>query len=188
MSSSSSRTEDHPAVSDRVVVARVRRPHGLRGEVAVEVLTDVAERLAAGALVELEAAGGERRTVRIEAVRQAGTGLLVRLSGCADREDAEALRGATLQVAAGSVPPAPEGSFYYFELVDCVCEDRQRGELGRVVEVLEDGGGLLLRVAGEEHELLVPFVDAYLKRVDVAAGRIEVELPEGLVDVCASPS
>ena len=65
---------------------------------------------------------------------------------------------------------------------------RRAGELGEVVEVLEGGGGDLLRVVGAGRELLLPFVDAYLAEVDVAGRRISWDLPEGLIEACGSAS
>ena len=86
------------------------------------------------------------------------------------------------------MPDAPDGEYYYFELIGCTCEDRHEGELGRVDAIVEDGGGLLLQVVADDRTLLVPFVREYLVSVDVEAQRIELELPEGLVDLCASTS
>jgi 16S rRNA processing protein RimM len=61
-------------------------------------------------------------------------------------------------------------------------------ELGEVLEVVEDGGGHLLRLRRDSGELLVPFVEAFLHHLDIAAGRIELSLPPGLIDICTSAS
>ncbi len=186
MSSNSSKTSLRlPA---RVLVARVRRPHGLRGEVSIEVLSDVPSRLTPGAEVEVVGADGSRRVACIASARPHRAGQLVRLEGVDDRGAAASLRGAVFEVPRERVPPAPSGSFYYFELEDCLCFDGQAGDLGRVAEVIEDGGGILLRVVQGERELLIPFVEAYLRSVDIAGGRIDLDLPAGLIEVCASRS
>ncbi len=171
-----------------MTVARVRRPHGLAGEVVVELESDVPERLAPGSELELVGASGDRRPVTVAASRPHGGGVLVRLAGCAGRDEAEALRGARFEVPRERVPPAPAGSYYYFELEGCSCRDLGSGELGRVTALIEDGGGLLLEVDDGERRLLVPFVGAYLRRVDVAGRRIDLELPAGLVETCTSRS
>jgi 16S rRNA processing protein RimM len=103
-----------------------------------------------------------------------------------DRTSVEGLRGLELTVERADVPEAPAGSFYHFELLDCACHDRAVGELGTVRAIHEDGGGLLLEIERGDRRVLVPFVDAFLVRVDVAARRIDLDLPPGLVDVCAS--
>ncbi len=165
----------------------MRRAHGVRGEVLVEPFSDVPGRLAAGAWLRL-VKGDERRSVRIEASRPHAGGVILLLAGTTDRDAAAALRGAVLAVEPGASPPAPAGSYYHHELLGCVCLDAARGELGVVTEVVADGGGLILRVEGPERTVLVPFAAAYLRSVDAVAKRIEVTLPEGLLEACASPS
>ena len=184
--------------AERVAVGRIAAAHGLRGEVAVDVLSDVPDRFTAGASLLLTCPGASPRPVVITACRPVTSRhkdrLLLSLQGIDDRTAAEALRGALLEVAASAVPPAPEGSWYHFDLVGCRCTDRRAGELGEVAEVVEGGGGDLLRVvapAGDgkpARELLLPFVDAYLAEVDVAGRRILWDLPEGLIEACGSAS
>ncbi len=173
---------------ETVTVGRVRRAHGVRGALLVEVLSDVPDRLAAGRSVVLVALDGERRPVRILAARPHGSGLLLELEGLADRDEAAALGGARLEVAESEVPAAPEGAYWLWQLVGCRCRDRRRGDLGRVGEVVEDGGGLLLEIEGPRGRLLVPFVAAYVVAIDVERSRIETDLPEGLIESCASTS
>ena len=168
---------------ESVVVGRVIRPHGLAGEVVVEVESDVEERFAPGSTLIIGARG---RSIEVIGARPFGDRLLVRFAGLDDRGAVEGLRGLELSVPRQDVPAAPAGSFYRFELLDCECRDAREGELGRVVGIHEDGGGLLLEVAGPERRVLVPFVDAFVVRVDVAARRIELDLPPGLVDICGS--
>ena len=171
------------ALPDSVLVGRVVRPHGLSGEVVVVPATDVEGRFAPGSTLQLGARG---RAVEVLEARPFGDRMLVRFTGVEDRTAAEALRGAELTVSRSEVPEAPAGSFYHFELIDCSCHDAREGDLGRVVAIQEDGGGYLLEVEGDAGRLLVPFVEVFVVRVDVAGRRIELDLPPGLVDLCAS--
>ncbi len=186
MSSKSSTTDSRGPRT--VLVGLIHKPHGLTGEVAVESLTDVADRFAAGSELDLVAPGVPRRAVRVRSSRRHGRGLLVRFEGFGDRDGAEELRGARLEVAREAVPPAPDGEYYHFELLGCRCVDGSGHELGVVREVVEDGGGEILSVEDEAGELLVPFVAAFLKRVDTVAGVIELDLPDGLIETCRSRS
>jgi 16S rRNA processing protein RimM len=188
MASRSSTNSRRRPLPETVAVGEVRRPHGVRGEVAVEVLSDVPGRLAPGNEVLAVSADGRRRTLRVAGRRPHRGGVLVTFEGVADRDGAEALRGATLEVARSTVPAAPAGTYYHFELLGCRCADREAGELGEVVDLVEDGGGLILVVRGERGEVPVPFVRRFIRSIDVAAGVIELELPEGLVETCASRS
>ena len=188
MSWKSSKPESPRELPPTVVVAEVRRPHGLRGEVVLTLLSDTPHRFEEGSELQLVYPNGEREKLVIESSRRHKDTVVVGFVGADNRDDAENLRGARLEVSRDSVPPSPEGSYYYFELLGCVCRDWQAGDLGRVVEILEDGGGLILVVDDGQRQLMVPFVRAYLKRVDATAGTIEVDLPEGLVETCASRS
>ncbi|MDH3525576.1 MAG: ribosome maturation factor RimM [Acidobacteriota bacterium] len=186
MSSKSSTSESRRGAP--VLVGLIHKPHGLAGEVAVEPLSDVAGRFDAGSELELAVAGVPRRGVRIRSSRSHGRGLLVAFEGVEDRAGAEELRGGRLEVAREAVPPAAAGEYYHFELLGCRCVDARGTELGVVDDVVEDGGGEILCVRDESGELLVPFVAAFLTRVDVAGGVIELDLPAGLIETCRSRS
>lgn len=185
---SRSPNEVSPPLPDRVLVGRIRRPHGVRGELLVDVVSDVPGRLSPGRELWLESRDGTRGTVTVIANRPHPRGALLLFEGVDDRDAAERLRGAVLETGRSSVTPAPAGSYYYFELAGCLCSDADHGELGRVCEVIEDGGGLLLEVRAGERRLLVPFVKEYIVAVDVAERRIELQLPSGLLETCTSAS
>lgn len=189
-SSSSSTTDGGATLPERIEVGRIGRPHGIRGELTIESTTDVPGRFEPGARLWAVLPGGERRAVVISELRESGPGWYVaRLAGVADRSAAERLRGARFEVERSEVPPAPEGSWWQFELVGCRAFDELRGELGTVVELVDLGGGPLLMVAMDDgRELALPFVERFLIRVDPAARRIDWRLPEGLIDACASRS
>ena len=109
-----------------------------------------------------------------------------------DRDGAEELRGAVLEVPEDQVPAAEDGTYYYFQLVGCRVVDRRLGELGEVTSVVEDGGGVLLEVATAPGSgggsVLVPFANALLPEIDVGEGLIVSDLPEGLLEACGSTS
>lgn len=176
-----------PDLPATVEVGRVLRPHGVRGELRIAVESDVPDRFAKGRRLEA-VVGTQRRTLIVAGFRGAGDGALLRVEGVTDRDEAAALRGAVLEVRREDVPPAPEGVWYTFELVGCRCRDAVAGDLGRVVEVIEDGGGWILEIASERGRLLVPLVDEFLARVDVDTGEIDLRLPDGLIETCASES
>jgi len=196
MSSKSSKTEGTAVPRERedlpetVAVGRVLRPHGVRGEVVVEVLTDVPDRFQKGSRV-LGVRDGAPAMQRVPLIVATGrvhkTGAVVRFEGYDDRDRAGELRGLDLEIPRAEVPKARRGTYYHFELLGCLCRDHGQ-ELGRVVEVVEDGGGVMLIVEGEGRRVPVPFVKEFVLRVDVAAGEIDLALPEGLLETCASTS
>lgn len=152
----------------------------------MSVLSDVDDRFAVGSDVEIVLPNGQRRSARIATVRGRKGEAIIRFAGLDTRDQVEELRAAVLEIDRSRVPNAPPGAFYFFELVGCECVDHQAGELGRVVRVLDDGGGLLLEIEGGRKSLLVPFVEAYLQDVDLVKRRIELDLPEGLIETCTS--
>jgi len=171
-----------------VVVGRIRKPHGVRGEVSVEVLSDVEGRLAVGQRLVVRPRGGDVKSVEVISARSHGDLRILRFDASASRDDVEPLRGAMLEADRATVPEAPDGTFYYYELAGCAVVDATAGDLGQVIDVVEDGGGWLLEIEGRAGRLLVPFVDAYLAAVNIEHRRIEVDLPEGLIKLCTSTS
>jgi 16S rRNA processing protein RimM len=198
MSSKSSKTEDPEVPRPRredlpetVAVGRVLRPHGIRGEVTVEVLSDVPARFQKGSRVQGVREGAPPVTLTVAAGRVHKTGAVVRFEGYEDRDQAEALRGLDLEVPLAEVPKAPPGTYYQYELLGCLCHNvcgEREEELGTVVVVGGDGGGVMRIVEGEGRRVPVPFVKAFLRRVDVATGRIDLALPEGFLEACESRS
>lgn len=173
---------------ETVLVGYLGRPHGVRGELKVEIHSDNPERFAPGSELLLRAPRRPPRAVTVASFRPVRGGGLIAFEGCDTREEAAELRGARLEVERSRIPAAPPGCYYHYELVGCRCFEAEAGELGEVVDLVEDGGGLLLRIRGGGRDLLVPFVAAFLERVDPAAGRIDLRLPPGLVETCASAS
>jgi len=167
------------------VVGRVAKPHGLHGELAVEVRTDSPEeRFAEGTLLRAELRDGTIRTLTVVAARPHAGRLLVRFDGVEGRNDAEALRGTVLSADARDLPPIDDpDEFYDHELEGLAAQLADGTALGTVREIVHGPGGDLLVVARESGgELLVPFVREIVPEVDVRAGRLVVDPPPGLLD------
>jgi 16S rRNA processing protein RimM len=171
-----------------LVVGRVGKPQGIRGEVTVEVRTDdPAARFADGAVLLTEPV--ERGPLTVASTRDQNARLVVLFEGVADRNGAEALRGTLLQVDGATLPPPDDpDEFHDFQLVGLVAELTSGAVVGRVREVLHLPHGDVLVVQrtdeaapGSAAEALVPFVKAMVPVVDVAGGRVVLDPPEGLL-------
>jgi 16S rRNA processing protein RimM len=167
-----------------LVVGRVGRAHGVGGEVTVELRTDDPDaRFAPGAALRTDPA--DRGPLTVQAARGRLGGLVVAFAGVADRAAAEALRGTLLVVDAGSLPELTDpDEFYDHQLLGLAAVLPDGTALGAVGEVLHPPGGALLSIrdsAGTER--LVPFVRAFVPTVDLAAGRLVVDPPAGLLEL-----
>ncbi|RZS34666.1 16S rRNA processing protein RimM [Herbihabitans rhizosphaerae] len=168
-----------------VVVGRVAKAHGIHGELAVEVRTDSPERrFAEGAVVHARLHDGETRPLTIEGVRpHRDQRLLVRFTEVPTRDDAEPLRGVLLYADTADLPPIENpDEFYDHQLtgLDVVLADGTA--LGTVRDVTHGPGGELLIVQRSEGaDVLVPFVREIVPEVDLGAGRVVIDPPEGLI-------
>lgn len=171
------------AVSERLrlVVGRIGRPHGLRGEVGVVVRTDSPDqRFAVGAIFELSAG----RRVTVAGTRWHRDMLLLRLEEVSDRTQAEELRGQLLTVAADELPDSADpDEFHDHQLVGLRAELTDGQPAGTVRDVVHGPGGelLVLARAGQD-DALVPFVRDIVPTVDLDGGRLVLTPPEGLLD------
>lgn len=165
----------------RVRVAKIGAAHGLRGE--VRLFVDADDPLAIRKLGALEDAAGKRQ-FKIAALREAKDHLLVRFEGVSDRTEAERLTNLELYVPRERLPEQKdENTFYQADLVGLRAETVAGKVLGEVVAVPNYGAGDLLEVKpAQGATFLVPFSDPFVPSVDVAAGRVVVELPEGFFD------
>lgn len=177
-----------------VTVARVLRPHGRRGEVAAEILTDFPERLTK--LKQVRLCDGKRDAARdVDAnAEPAGRRVGVRscwlshsrggqaifhFEGSDSISDAEKLVGLEVRIPLAERAPLPGGSYYVTDLIGC--EVREEGAAVGVVRDVEFTGGTpLLAVDSANGEVLIPLADEICVNVDLAARRIDVILPEGL--------
>ena len=107
---------------------------------------------------------------------------VLKLKGLESISEAETWIGAQVSIEKDDLPEPEEGSYFDFQLKGCaVYEDNRL--IGHVTEVVDHGTTILLRVDSDGQEILVPFVLKFLKKIDVREQRIDVELPEGLLDV-----
>ena len=159
-----------------LTLARVSAPHGVHGEMRIRVDTDILENLDPGRRVYLDGRGESRE---IESIHLDGKPR-IKLRGINTREDAQALRGAELEIPIHEAVPLPEGRFYAAELLGVHVVDTRGDNRGTIRAVLVPGSNDVYVVAAPTGEILIPALSQVVKTIDVIGGLMTVDLPEGL--------
>ncbi len=163
-----------------LAVGRVLRPHGIRGELRVEILTDYPERVSQLPCLYV---GEGRRPYPVAGVRFHKGAMLLSLEGCDDRNAAEALRGEYLYVALEDAVPLEEGEYYLHQLegMEVFTEDGEA--LGTIVEVLSiPGANDVYVVHGLRGEVLIPAIREVVKTLDIESSRMVIRPLPGLLE------
>jgi 16S rRNA processing protein RimM len=169
-----------------LVVGRVVKAHGVAGELVVEVRTDDPDsRFAPGSVLLGKPRQGPQREYTVESIRDHGGRLLVRLAGIDDRDVADAMRGVVFVIDSDELPPIDDpDEFYDHQLEGLAVRTVDGRDVGTVAEVLHTAAGELLAVGRDGGgEVLVPFVSAIVTSVSLADRLIEIDPPEGLLEL-----
>jgi 16S rRNA processing protein RimM len=168
-----------------ILVGRIVRVHGLRGDVVIQPETDfLEERFAPGAELLRRKADKTLETLRVESVHVHKGRPIVGFEGIDSIEAAEQLGRVDLWIRAADRAALPAGEFYHADLIGCRVETTAGREVGTVSRVEGPRGMSLLVVKGEgAREVLVPLAEAICPVIDTAARRIVIDPPEGLLDL-----
>ena len=176
-------------------LARIRRPQGRKGEVFADILTDFPEKFAERLRLWLLPEGTPAKAGRAAAPRAVELvnhwlhkgGVVLHFSGVGSINDAEALAGLIVAIPQAERAALGEDETYIGDLIGCALVDVAGAEpelVGEIKDVDRTAGPVaLLVVRGAGGEILVPFAKSYLRKIDLNAKRVEMELPEGLIDL-----
>ncbi len=169
-------------MADRVCVGAVAGAFGVRGEVKLKSFCARPESM--GDYGTLASEDGSR-SFEVEITRAVKNGFAAKLTGVRTREEADALRGTRLYAPREALPTLPDDEFYHADLIGLPVLDGGGVTLGKVRAVIETGAHdiLELHAAGGEGAILLPFTKESVPTVDLAAGRIVADPPEGLLPV-----
>jgi 16S rRNA processing protein RimM len=162
-----------------LVIGFLRRAHGVRGEIILDLHTDFPERLRSGRRLFV---GDERKPMTLEGARPHAKGMLVKFKGIETPEDAGQLRNQWVYVRATDVPSLPEGKLYQHELFGFEVVDESGNPLGKLVEIIETGANDVYVVRNEAgKEILLPAIPSVILEIDADRRLIRVHLLEGLI-------
>lgn len=162
-----------------LVIGRITKPHGVRGEVRVAPITDLPERFTWLDSVYV----GESAPVKmpVEGARVHNSKVLLKLEGYDDRNAADTLRGALLQVPEDEGLPLEEGEYYLYQLEGLDVFSDSDEHLGSIVDILETKANNVFVVHGDRGEILLPDIEEVITTIDFDAGRMVVNLLPGLL-------
>lgn len=166
-------------------IGRIVRPHGVRGELVVDVRTDSPEeRFAEGASLRASLTDGATRMLTVLGIRPHSGRLLVTFEDVRDRDVADELRGAVLTIDTSTLAPTDDPEEFYDHQLEGLAVVTLDGEsIGTVTEMLHGPGGELLAVhRPDADELLVPFVREIVPEIDLTGGRLVLDPPDGLLE------
>lgn len=165
-----------------LIVGRVGKPHGVHGDVLVDIMTDFPERLSDGVEFGLGDDGGPAETHRVFRIRYHKRRWLLSVAGLRERSAVEAWRGRYIYLPEQSLDELPDGYYYEHHLVGLAVVSTLGVPLGTVTGVDPEGVQSLLVVRRDRREYLVPYVPEIVREVDLEGGRIVVDPPSGLLD------
>jgi 16S rRNA processing protein RimM len=165
--------------SAQICVARIGAPHGVRGQVRLWTFTeDPYAVLDFGPLATKDG----KRTIEVDNVREAKGHLVATLKGVTDRDAAARLNGVELFVARDALPDTEDGEYYHADLIGLAAVNAVGEAIGRVVAMQDFGAGDIIEIAPPSGPtLLLPFTDAVVPTVDIAAGKVIIEMPGEIV-------
>ena len=163
-------------MSSQLCVARIGAAHGVRG--AVKLWTFTEDPLAVKHYGPLTTKDGARQ-FEVTHVREAKDHLVATLKGIATREDAERLNGLELYIARDKLPETDEDEYYHADLIGLAAVNAAGEPLGRVTAIHNFGAGDIIEIApAKGATMLLPFTNAVVPTVDLAGGRVVIELPQ----------
>jgi 16S rRNA processing protein RimM len=163
-----------------VVVGKFRKPHGVRGEIRMTVLTDYPELLGPGETIYV---GQSHQPYTIRELRWHGGDLLIALKELPDRTAVEIFRNVEVSLNTADIPELPNGEFYIHQLVGMDVVTEEGDALGRLKEILLTGANdVYLIESPQGKEILLPAIEEVVRDIDLEKGLIQVHILDGLLD------
>ena len=158
-----------------LVVGKLRRPHGFKGEILMDVVTDFPERLSKNKKVFI---GNSYEIRRIENTRTINNGILILFEGIKDEKEAGKFRNQLVYVASNEIPKLPDGRYYFHQLIGLEVIDENNNHIGLLDEILETGANDVYIVKNQNgEEILLPAIDSVILDINLLQNRMLVRLP-----------
>ncbi len=167
-------------LDDWIEAGAIVRPHGLKGEVVVDLARDLLEVVTESLELRVTGRKGGERTLTVERARDHKARKIVQFEGVSTVEDAEALRGWSVWLTREQIGPLEEDRWFVADIVGIDVYTDGDEYLGKLIEVMHMPGNDVYVVRKDEKEILLPVIDDVVRSVDIDSGRMVVHLMEGL--------
>lgn len=174
-------TRDGSAAGDFILLGKITKPHGIRGEVKIHPYSGQPENFLDYRKIYLSGPDQERAPYTIERARAQGKTVVLKLSGCEDRSAAEVLADHEVWLERDDLPELQEDEYYWADLENREVRTEDGLELGRVTGILDTGAHDILSVTGRGHEYLIPIREEFVVRID--DHEVVLRLPPGLLEI-----
>lgn len=169
--------------SSWVAVGRIRKPFGLKGEVAVEALGETVEHLQPGQELFLRQHNGERLRLVVAGLKILTRKIVLSFEGIENVDDVEKWRGCPLEMSPAELPELEPDQFYFYQLLGLDVTDASGRPVGIVKDVMEGPAQPLLVIKSAGKEILIPFVGDFIQQVDLEDGVIHLGDVQGLLEL-----
>lgn len=167
-----------PESPQYLIIGRVLKPWGVRGEMKIEILTGFPERFASLRKVFL---GDDAKPFSVERARLHGNSALLALKGIESPEAAAKLRDQLVQVALEDAVKLPTGKHYLYQIIGLRVVTVDGEALGEITDVLDTGANDVYVVRDDQREVLIPAIEEVVKKIDLERGEIVIKLMDGLI-------
>lgn len=162
-----------------VIIGKLRRPHGLHGEMIMEIHTDYPERFSTGKTIRV---GHQQTPLLIRSIRPHNEFLLIAFEGYNDPEELSIFRNQSVYIDTKEIPDLPAGDYYHHQLIGLQVISENEQQIGMVVEILVTGANDVLVVQQKDNkEVLLPYVSEYLIEVNLDLGYLKMRILPGLL-------
>jgi len=170
--------------NDYIELGYIEKAHGLKGEVKAKFdvfdLSEYSHRKSFFLAKKEE----PLKTMKVKRMNLIGQGqAIIKFEGVNYRDEAEALKGATIYFPEAELPPLEEGKFYYYQIIGFEVEDKTHGRLGKVVNIIETSGQDVLVMNYKEKEVLIPMTEEFVLKADHEAKLMHTAMPDGLLEL-----
>ena len=172
-------------MKDYLIIGKIGGAHGVRGEVKIIPLTDDVRRFSSlKECLILDEKEHLKETREVEKSRVDDSRTLIKFKGIDDRDEVSKLTGYYIGVSREDAVKLPEGRYFIADLIGLTVVDESRGDLGTIKDIINSGASDIIIVKRKgKNELLIPYLNAIVKSVDLSSGKMDVVLPEGLYEI-----